>query len=156
MGGGNQRYGQISLTTSGLSPRGRGKRKSASAAGRRHRSIPAWAGETRKWNRTVGNGAVYPRVGGGNRPNRRATSKVLGLSPRGRGKPRALFCARQRIRSIPAWAGETLFCVGHYLQVRVYPRVGGGNGDNPNARSSQEGLSPRGRGKLSVPSVRTG
>ena len=50
--------------------------------------------------------------------------------------------------SIPAWAGET---AGHqrlHLSGAVYPRVGGGNARHPAEGLDVEGLSPRGRGKL--------
>ena len=70
----------------GLSPRGRGKpvecRDGSTAIG----SIPAWAGETRHAARPNSIDAVYPRVGGGNKPKRRRSRYRRGLSPRGRGK----------------------------------------------------------------------
>ena len=50
--------------------------------------------------------------------------------------------------SIPAWAGETLDDSLRGLNNGVYPRVGGGNGGIPAVGAFQDGLSPRGRGKL--------
>ena len=51
------------------------------------------------------------------------------------------------LRSIPAWAGETVVGVQRLNIDRVYPRVGGGNSDYFALSSVMVGLSPRGRGK---------
>ena len=51
------------------------------------------------------------------------------------------------IRSIPAWAGETVALIGSARDVGVYPRVGGGNHRVLAHRLHNRGLSPRGRGK---------
>ena len=52
------------------------------------------------------------------------------------------------MRSIPAWAGETMRISLQKQFAQVYPRVGGGNPYEHNAIDKDEGLSPRGRGKL--------
>ena len=110
-------------------------------------SIPAWAGETRLTLLPIIHYTVYPRVGGGNRAQRRRTLAQLGLSPRGRGKRISSAPNRNLTRSIPAWAGETAAPQCWRNSVAVYPRVGGGNrrafADSP----LRGGLSPRGRGK---------
>ena len=51
------------------------------------------------------------------------------------------------LRSIPAWAGETLRINAPAPTVKVYPRVGGGNVMVRSLGFSAAGLSPRGRGK---------
>ena len=73
--------------------------------------------------------------------------RCRGLSPRGRGKRAIAVEARERERSIPAWAGETVNRIAYLPAAQVYPRVGGGNGPISSGRSHAQGLSPRGRGK---------
>ena len=71
---------------------------------------------------------VYPRTGGGNRPNH--------------------FRVWGRFGSIPARAGETLRRQPNGFRFAVYPRTGGGNACTPSATGIRMGLSPHGRGKL--------
>ena len=97
---------------------------------------------------------VYPRVGGGNQPKRRSYERRFGLSPRGRGKPLSPLNGNERRRSIPAWAGETAFKLLSSLLHRVYPRVGGGNMRRYRMYPKMRGLSPRGRGKHPLRTLR--
>ena len=92
--------------------------------------------------------AVYPRVGGGNELERINERIAEGLSPRGRGKLTLIRASPLQCGSIPAWAGETAAYREQLRHYRVYPRVGGGNAERYLAEIHQEGLSPRGRGKL--------
>ena len=108
VGGGNAILGVTKVTPIGLSPRGRGKPYRAGRDDAELRSIPAWAGETAKRAIDRRKAKVYPRVGGGNCPSNGRRRDEIGLSPRGRGKPATASGACRRIRSIPAWAGETL------------------------------------------------
>ena len=108
VGGGNRHAAQRHPRCAGLSPRGRGKHSDELAVPIAPRSIPAWAGETITPIASSVAKTVYPRVGGGNPATARYTSIVVGLSPRGRGKPIAAANPRRVARSIPAWAGETL------------------------------------------------
>ena len=86
-------------------------------------------------------------MGGGNPGKPPLTAGALGLSPRGRGKRGRIRGHYERIGSIPAWAGET-DNDGFWSSLwSVYPRVGGGNEDDPKAKLHRLGLSPRGRGK---------
>ena len=112
------------------------------------RSIPAWAGETRRDDLGRPATRVYPRVGGGNDHQPQPDYPGDGLSPRGRGKPAATTAVTARIRSIPAWAGETASSTAPIPANGVYPRVGGGNILARNREIVHRGLSPRGRGKL--------
>ena len=107
VGGGNGHALFYLPDTTGLSPRGRGKRRSSDGYRRWYRSIPAWAGETVSTGGLLTLATVYPRVGGGNLVNARFISSFHGLSPRGRGKPAILVGLWKSVRSIPAWAGET-------------------------------------------------
>ena len=66
VGGGNWPRLQGGDYTRGLSPRGRGKLTGPCFPEPGPRSIPAWAGETRRRIRLLRHFRVYPRVGGGN------------------------------------------------------------------------------------------
>ena len=148
MGGGNSPLSAMRCPGRGLSPRGRGKLRSAGALGNRVGSIPAWAGETVRRSGVQRPRVVYPRVGGGNSPLSAMRCPGRGLSPRGRGKLRSAGALGNRVGSIPAWAGETVRRSGVQRPRVVYPRVGGGNGLQAVILVILEGLSPRGRGKL--------
>ena len=113
-------------------------------------SIPAWAGETHMSSLEKPQTAVYPRVGGGNLADTGNPGLVEGLSPRGRGKRGRVHQWAHNHRSIPAWAGETRLLVPGLAGCGVYPRVGGGNAPDPAKFADEEGLSPRGRGKLAA------
>ncbi len=91
--------------------------------------------------------AVYPRVGGGNLIAQGLQLGVMGLSPRGRGKPVAAGDIISIQGSIPAWAGETTDTITPPPILEVYPRVGGGNTPTLVVIGNDPGLSPRGRGK---------
>ena len=108
VGGGNRPCNAAHAQQRGLSPRGRGKPNRSFQCVIRQGSIPAWAGETcrRLWRRR--RAGVYPRVGGGNPARLSLRMQTEGLSPRGRGKHRAVIAYAKRRRSIPAWAGETV------------------------------------------------
>ena len=108
VGGGNVRTLPKRANTRGLSPRGRGKRRGLGCKHGRTRSIPAWAGETLSQEHLQAYATVYPRVGGGNARAFDAASSNAGLSPRGRGKLHISPHTRGELRSIPAWAGETV------------------------------------------------
>ena len=89
-------------------------------------------------------------MGGGNYRSERKPMYRRGLSPRGRGKPRARTPPQARRRSIPAWAGETAQSAASPNARKVYPRVGGGNRVSNTTHRVRAGLSPRGRGKRST------
>ena len=166
MGGGTICTVILTVSSRGLSPRGRGNRLFAKASSLCMGSIPAWAGEPlpcsvasirRQVYPRVGGGTqirsntcrhywVYPRVGGGTNSSSWISLAFSGLSPRGRGNP-AQFTRLQPCQgSIPAWAGEP----SHRGEPRsfqgVYPRVGGGTPLLFARLRPVEGLSPRGRG----------
>ena len=150
VGGGNRETSEVSLEWGGLSPRGRGKLTLEVDAAEADRSIPAWAGETRRLHACPKHDGVYPRVGGGNGKRYAAAWTSEGLSPRGRGKQDVVARDNRHPRSIPAWAGETRLGRLGIEAGAVYPRVGGGNCRIPDCAKCARGLSPRGRGKLPV------
>ena len=147
VGGGNSCVSSPNRNSRGLSPRGRGKHAALAAVPAPERSIPAWAGETAGAVRLGVGGEVYPRVGGGNHHRRGQSIRLVGLSPRGRGKPEQCAPLCGWGRSIPAWAGETGSVHRQRHNRAVYPRVGGGNVLPKLSADVAGGLSPRGRGK---------
>ena len=155
VGGGNCLCPPLFTCSRGLSPRGRGKPARHHFLHHFKRSIPAWAGETVSPTSAAASMRVYPRVGGGNRRYRCRAGHMQGLSPRGRGKPTKAVAIPEAVRSIPAWAGETLHAGGKDRSSRVYPRVGGGNRKAKASAGGIAGLSPRGRGKRAQNSRRT-
>ena len=130
----------------GLSPRGRGNPPIAGGVFSGGGSIPAWAGEPRRWALQGHRITVYPRVGGGTGLVPASLGFVSGLSPRGRGTRTANQPGGIRLRSIPAWAGEPLPRPTPGRPGKVYPRVGGGTVLVHLGKPFQNGLSPRGRG----------
>ena len=156
----------------GLSPRGRGNPMTEPVENARGGSIPAWAGEPPDHAPSHLASAVYPRVGGGTAVADHLGYQTSGLSPRGRGNHKEEREMAELRRSIPAWAGEPSTPTVLDAPQRVYPRVGGGTIHVPNPKSSNHGLSwageppslrrlqqrlnglsPRGRGNLSITNV---
>ena len=90
----------------GLSPRVRGNLHQVGRALAAVRSIPACAGEPRRFPPAASWGRVYPRVCGGTTIGLRVNSRPGGLSPRVRGNPVSAVYRTALSRSIPACAGE--------------------------------------------------
>ena len=134
------------LPTCGLSPRVRGNLVNVRLVGICGRSIPACAGEPRRFCEIAVKCAVYPRVCGGTLTIARLRSDILGLSPRVRGNLR--FRLRQPVnaRSIPACAGEPVTRLPGNAAMPVYPRVCGGTAAKAAGNAAIAGLSPRVRG----------
>ena len=76
----------------------------------------------------------------------RASSLVIGLSPRVRGNHGLAVGSLYSMRSIPAGAGEPLGLRGRGRSGRVYPRGCGGTMFAAMANGAHYGLSPRVRG----------
>ena len=74
--------------------------------------------------------AVYPRVCGGTRLDRRLLRPAPGLSPRVRGNLVRIVRIPDRVRSIPACAGEPKDHTTSAPFSEVYPRVCGGTPAN--------------------------
>ena len=134
------------LCNGGLSPRVRGNQGLLTAHEYQRRSIPACAGEP-LWYKPPGRAVrVYPRVCGGTAPVGMLAAARAGLSPRVRGNPAIAGIAANRMRSIPACAGEPCRWRSGGRTAGVYPRVCGGTAVRPVCRSIGGGLSPRVRG----------
>ncbi len=156
VGGGTSRNRMAAFQSPGLSPRGRGNRGRPAAAGRRCRSIPAWAGEPAEAIIAGNIEWVYPRVGGGTICSAGNPCTDRGLSPRGRGNRLLRSSAPQGAGSIPAWAGEPVAYLRTLGSVAVYPRVGGGTVVSLVVFAILAGLSPRGRGNHGLSDRRRG
>ena len=149
VGGGTLAPLDVLLHRDGLSPRGRGNRGTQTTVVNPQRSIPAWAGEPYRTFPHHQPQTIYPRVGGGTAGAGADSPPPGGLSPRGRGNPLQEPRCRDRIGSIPAWAGEPEGLQPSHAQTRVYPRVGGGTAAMETTTEPWSGLSPRGRGNRS-------
>ena len=130
----------------GSSPRGRGTLPHAAELPRGTRFIPARAGNTQPRPWPSARGPVHPRAGGEHVIDTWDVGAGGGSSPRGRGTPAAQARCRDRVRFIPARAGNT----GPPRTLRdacaVHPRAGGEHGLIAADVTAARGSSPRGRG----------
>ena len=106
-GGENPPSASAKVTTSGSSPRGRGKRFAASVRNRPAGLIPARAGKTWDNISSAVSSAAHPRAGGENHRMSAAAQDALGSSPRGRGKLNGTQRSYVSNGLIPARAGKT-------------------------------------------------
>ena len=111
------------------------------------RIIPAHAGQTRRDISTSGRSPDHPRACGANGKISSKTMVRTGSSPRMRGKLRVERGRDDKIRIIPAHAGQTHG--RRYMADRTpdHPRACGANSTKYNARHMPTGSSPRMRGK---------
>ena len=147
VGGENHASGGGDSGAEGSSPRGRGKQSVEREYVETYRLIPAWAGKTPSWRRSIAASPAHPRVGGENGAAGVPVAWVSGSSPRGRGKPKAKLVHCYVTGLIPAWAGKTRSSNRPRLRGWAHPRVGGENRTAPRAMRLHSGSSPRGRGK---------
>ena len=91
----------------GSSPRVRGTRQRLVDLSLEARFIPACAGNTRRQRREAQRHPVHPRVCGEHHTTRTTLAHAGGSSPRVRGTPIGGREVRQRVRFIPACAGNT-------------------------------------------------
>ena len=105
--GGDIAVSPLAPTVQGLSPRTRGRLARATEGDVAERSIPANAGETGRASRRATATRVYPRERGGDALMVGIASRLAGLSPRTRGRPRRTARRCPTAGSIPANAGET-------------------------------------------------
>ena len=146
-GGENPPRASAKVTTSGSSPRGRGKLGGDKLVGVLPRLIPARAGKTRSRAKPSSEYRAHPRAGGENPLTLRIDSTRAGSSPRGRGKPALGGLTGLSTGLIPARAGKTPSMGALADSARAHPRAGGENPGDPLSNFGQRGSSPRGRGK---------
>ena len=127
-GGENAVCSSSTRSTSGSSPRGRGKLCGRHVLARCHRLIPARAGKTSSGTGYCLVRAAHPRAGGENMNRSTSGQSAAGSSPRGRGKPNHANNTRNRARLIPARAGKTCVYARLGRGSTAHPRAGGENG----------------------------
>ena len=132
----------------GSSPRVRGKRPRRRPHHRRHRIIPACAGQTRPAGLNTNPSTDHPRVCGANSGGFGGGGPNPGSSPRVRGKHRRRRHHRLRRRIIPACAGQTTRPASSNPAATDHPRVCGANRRRHRLALRKAGSSPRVRGKL--------
>ena len=146
-GGENLLAGQLSVSLSGSSPRGRGKPQDCADHQDDAGLIPARAGKTPRHSLVRVSSAAHPRAGGENRPHARRRHGTRGSSPRGRGKRPVRWARALSARLIPARAGKTRRRFSSWSPAPAHPRAGGENLETASLEASCAGSSPRGRGK---------
>ena len=130
----------------GLSPLARGTQSVWFSPGKRHRFIPARAGNTIVERDLSGIEAVYPRSRGEHLDFSLYGCHHSGLSPLARG---TLFChpeKRKFARFIPARAGNTWQAMPQGAYRAVYPRSRGEHKHADDQQNIENGLSPLARG----------
>ena len=131
----------------GSSPRVRGKLWNAVKDIFGNGLIPACAGKTPAACPGREQSQAHPRVCGENAESLRKGMRTVGSSPRVRGKPRRLTGRAPHRGLIPACAGKTAQIYLLDYGARAHPRVCGENRVTVMSDGSNEGSSPRVRGK---------
>ena len=136
----------VSACNSGSSPRLRGTVLRCPSRARRHRFIPAPAGNRPflfSFSRTT---PVHPRACGEQNRASSYTSSWFGSSPRLRGTEHTSNGLEQRGRFIPAPAGNRMPITAWLFCLTVHPRACGEQVVGPQAEGGTIGSSPRLRG----------
>ena len=145
--GGSELRNIHDLLAAGASPRVRGKPGVVPRRAGGGRCIPACAGEALLGGLALRRPQVHPRVCGGSVAWPRSNSDSEGASPRVRGKPRPVLEIVAQRRCIPACAGEAAARRRSAPTSRVHPRVCGGSLASLDETLTNDGASPRVRGK---------
>ena len=132
---------------SGSSPRVRGKQRRPGIPDLRRRLIPACAGKTEAIFPTSRLLPAHPRVCGENTFPRLMSASPSGSSPRVRGKRFTSMSSPPPAGLIPACAGKTANRERGGDRRPAHPRVCGENRVTVMSDGSNEGSSPRVRGK---------
>ena len=150
-GGENEAGDEKGATFEGSSPRGRGKLGRDGLEEATGRLIPARAGKTSASRRCASPRRAHPRAGGENGRHSMPTVRMLGSSPRGRGKLGVCAIGACVYGLIPARAGKTALGCAAVSDCGAHPRAGGENVNVFCMSCMYVGSSPRGRGKLRLP-----
>ena len=138
----------------GLSPRMRGRHSRNPPGILRQGFIPAHAGQTRVGFPARRPRRVYPRACGADRSFFLVVWLLAGLSPRMRGRQTTSRTLGIHFGFIPAHAGQTKNVLFKKEKKWVYPRACGADALRSAATISGWGLSPRMRGRRSLPGER--
>ncbi len=130
----------------GSSPRMRGTPKMDGRNVIFKRFIPAHAGNACHGGNRLDYLSVHPRACGERNDGALTVNGTDGSSPRMRGTPRSSSNPPQRIRFIPAHAGNAVVAFNHPQDVPVHPRACGERTGSGAATFMPSGSSPRMRG----------
>ena len=131
----------------GTSPRTRGKPNEISVRSTGKRNIPAHAGKTHGQTMDRPQHREHPRARGENRTTSARARRILGTSPRTRGKPIQDGFTTRPVRNIPAHAGKTEYNSAAVGCGAEHPRARGENCVVSSGSPRTIGTSPRTRGK---------
>ena len=137
----------IASSSTGSSPRMRGKPRAPAPASLNYGLIPAHAGKTSHQQTKPSQGRAHPRACGENFLEPPASRSMTDSSPRMRGKPRLFVFVMLVTGLIPAHAGKTLSLATQLILERAHPRACGENYTLHRQAQTLEGSSPRMRGK---------
>ena len=135
------------VVVAGSSPRVRGKPGGGPSRPGPVRLIPACAGKTEQGPRRRGRAGAHPRVCGENIRLFSRSAVQSGSSPRVRGKPQGRPMGGSAGGLIPACAGKTRWLRCWSRRTGAHPRVCGENKYTGEKYSTEDGSSPRVRGK---------
>ena len=141
--GANSRSKNLNPRRLGSSPRMRGKRRVGRVQHPWPRIIPAHAGQTRRDISTSGRSPDHPRACGANGKISSKTMVRTGSSPRMRGKLRVERGRDDKIRIIPAHAGQTRTPSSRSRPPPDHPRACGANLTSCYNAAEVDGSSPR-------------
>ena len=148
--GANLNPRRLFFSTTGSSPRMRGKRRRRDEAVKNLRIIPAHAGQTVGSLEQFQIDSDHPRACGANQGVVKDVFVLDGSSPRMRGKRSGAWNSFKSIRIIPAHAGQTECGTRARGRRTDHPRACGANRWNINVFRVSLGSSPRMRGKRKV------
>ncbi len=134
-------------STSGSSPRVRGKQLYETAKSQKRRIIPARAGQTGSSRPPWSAPSDHPRACGANKGSQDGFAQLFGSSPRVRGKRTAKTGQHATKRIIPARAGQTRYFQQRRFRRPDHPRACGANAAVIVSIRVTAGSSPRVRGK---------
>ena len=136
------------MTSTGSSPRVRGKPGPTLGRNSPSRLIPARAGKTSGSTGAAKSAPAHPRACGENSCQLRNPRHFLGSSPRVRGKRCIAYRDTLNSGLIPARAGKTNATSWRHPSASAHPRACGENAFNAASILRAAGSSPRVRGKL--------
>ncbi len=142
------------LYYAGSSPRARGTGHHPQPGQRRHRFIPACAGNRATSSAVTLRGSVHPRVRGEQKEHALIAARHIGSSPRARGTVATATRAPTSSRFIPACAGNSAGSCSDAASPTVHPRVRGEQCGRAFQPSLGSGSSPRARGTARTSSHR--
>ena len=135
-------------STTGSSPRWRGRLCEGAGRHPHHGLIPALAGTTRTPPGTTAPPRAHPRAGGDDQVSQMGVRSRSGSSPRWRGRHGGRVPPGVRDRLIPALAGTTPPLPYRAFPRTAHPRAGGDDNSSYHGQYFTMGSSPRWRGRL--------